>query len=90
MTSTKNWFCLDTFAPKVASDISEITTLTRDVTGQHYCPVLSDVSLPKLSEMRLLKFRLVRHRWVIVKDSQVAVLRSAKQTNIWKIQQNQK
>ena len=25
--------------------------LTRNVTGQHYCPVLSDVSLPRLSEV---------------------------------------
>ena len=34
--------------------------LTRDVTGQHYRPVLSDVSLPRLSERRKrLKFRLI-------------------------------
>ena len=33
--------------------------LTRDVTGQHYRPVPSDVSLPRLSERgRRLKFRL--------------------------------
>ena len=40
-----------------------IRTTTRflgsDVTGQHYCPVPSDVSLPRLSERRRwLKFRL--------------------------------
>ena len=34
--------------------------LTRDVTGQHYRPVPSDVSLPRLSERRRrLKFRLL-------------------------------
>ena len=33
--------------------------LTRDVTGQHYRPVPSDVSLPSLRERRRrLKFRL--------------------------------
>ena len=33
--------------------------LTRDVTGQHYLPVPSDVSLPRLIERRRrLKFRL--------------------------------
>ena len=36
---------------------------TRDVTGQHYRPVLSDVSLPRLSERRRrLKFRLLLHQ----------------------------
>ena len=33
--------------------------LTRDITGQHYRPVLSDVCLPRLRERRRqLKFRL--------------------------------
>ena len=37
----------------------KLPLLTRDVTGRHYRPVLSDVSLPRLSERRRrLKFRL--------------------------------
>ena len=45
-----------------------IRTTTRfpgsDVTGQHYRPVPSDVSLPRLSERRRrLKFRLISILW---------------------------
>ena len=37
----------------------KLLQLTRDITGQHYRPVPSDVSLPRLSERRRrLKFRL--------------------------------
>ena len=47
--------------------VHKLPHLTRDVTGQHYHPVLSDVSLPRLSERRRrLKFRLelsaLRHK----------------------------
>ena len=38
---------------------NKLLHLTRDVTGQHYRPLPSDVSLPRLSERRRrLKFRL--------------------------------
>ena len=51
-------FCL----AKVACEFHKLPLLTRDVTGRHYRPVLSDVSLPRLSERRRrLKFRLVLH-----------------------------
>ena len=40
-------------------DVHKLPHFTRDVTGQHYRPVPSDVSLPRLSERRRrLKFRL--------------------------------
>ena len=39
--------------------LHKLPHLTGGVTGQHYRPVLSDVSLPRLSERRSrLKFRL--------------------------------
>ena len=47
------------FALKVACEFHKLPHFTRDVTGRHYRPVLSDVSLPRLSERRRrLKFRL--------------------------------
>ena len=47
------------FALKVACEIFKLPHLTCDVTGQHYRPVPSDVSLPRLRKRkRQLKFRL--------------------------------
>ena len=44
-----------------ARKFHKLPHFTRDVTGQHYRPVPSDVSLPRLSERRRrLKFRLLK------------------------------
>ena len=62
LTSTKTfkWFCLDLFLRwRSRVKFHKLPHLTRDVTGQHYRPVPSDVSLPRLSERRRrLKFKL--------------------------------
>ena len=61
LTSTKTQrFCLDLFLCwRSRVKFHKLLHLTRDVTGQHYRPVPSDVSLPRLSKRRRrLKFRL--------------------------------
>ena len=54
------WFCLDLLLRwRSREKFHKLLHLTRDVTGQHYRPVPSDVSLPSLRERRRrLKFRL--------------------------------
>ena len=47
------------FTLKVACEFHKLPHFTRDVTGQHYRRLPSDVSLPRISERRRrLKFRL--------------------------------
>ena len=61
LTSTKTWqFCLDLLLRwRSRVKFHKLLHLTCDVTGQHYRPVPSDVSLLRLSERRRrLKFRL--------------------------------
>ena len=50
---------------RFCGEVHKLPHLTHDVTGQHYRPVLSDVSLPRLSERRRrLKFRLDGHPYI--------------------------
>ena len=56
-------FCLDPFGRKVHVKFYKLPHFTYDITGQHYRPVLSNISLPELlSKWRrqLLKFRSPR------------------------------
>ena len=51
------------FARRLGVKFHKLPHFTHDVTGQHYRPVPSDISLPRLSERRRrLKFRLIGQR----------------------------
>ena len=63
-------FCLDLFLRwRSRVKFHKLRQLARDFTGQHYCPVLSDVSLLRLSERRRwLKFRVLEYMYYSVED----------------------